>query len=93
MSRKPTATQQAPVVMAAPQPLEQLTALLKQHPVILVNGDHNIIGNGVHGNIMLNHQEGSSTEQLLAVIQSQAETIRQLSETISKLALRTVKKQ
>lgn len=92
MSRTPTATQQATVVMAGQQPLEQIAHLLKQHPVILVSGDHNIIGNGVHGNIMLNHQEGN-TEQLLAVIQSQAETIRQLSETISKLALRTVKKQ
>lgn len=73
--------------------MEQLADLLKQHPVILVSGNHNIIATNQNGSNILNHQESSSTEQLLAVIKSQAETISQLSETISKLVLRTAKKQ
>lgn len=93
MSRKPTTRPQATVVMAGQQPMEQLADLLKQHPVILVSGNHNIIATNQNGSNILQHQEGSSTEQLLAVIKSQAETISQLSETISKLVLRTAKKQ
>lgn len=90
MSRKPTTTQQAPVVMAGQPQLEYLNTLLAKHPVILVSGSHNIIATNQHGSNVLTHGE-SNAEGLMAVIQSQAETIRKQSETISELVQRIMK--